>query len=180
MEVVGFVFGVVGFVLALAALNRAKRVAREAADGAEDARRRVRNLEEALERETELTRRLLAAVKDGSPITREMILDGRTWADATPEEGTKMVEEGELFVLDVRTKAETDAGIIPGASLIPIDELEERASEVPRTAKRILVYCAGGGRSAAACEFRASEGYEGLFNLTGGFMSWTGPVARPQ
>jgi rhodanese-related sulfurtransferase len=43
----------------------------------------------------------------------------------------------------------------------------------------MLVYCAGGGRSAAACEFLSRSGFENVFNLEGGFMSWSGPTARP-
>jgi rhodanese-related sulfurtransferase len=42
-----------------------------------------------------------------------------------------------------------------------------------------LIYCAGGGRSAAACEFLASKGYTNLHNLEGGFGAWQGPRARP-
>ena len=41
-----------------------------------------------------------------------------------------MAKSDDVFVLDVRTKTETDAGIIPGATLIPVDELEERGGRV--------------------------------------------------
>ena len=74
---------------------------------------------------------------------------------------------------------ETAGGIIPGAQLIPIEELEERAREVRRSEKPLLIYCAGGGRSAAACEFLSGQGQLGLQNLSGGIGSWGGAVTRP-
>ena len=86
---------------------------------------------------------------------------------------------GGLWILDVRTPQETAAGIIPGAVLIPIDDLESRRSELPRDGRKTLVYCAGGGRSAVACEYLSREGYGELYNLEGGFTSWSGPRAKP-
>jgi rhodanese-related sulfurtransferase len=90
------------------------------------------------------------------------------------------VQSGDVRVLDVRTPAETTHGIIPGAALIPVDQLEDRWKEIPKDKKQLLVYCAGGGRSAAACEFLSQQGYDSVFNLEGGFSSWTGPTARPK
>ena len=63
--------------------------------------------------------------------------------------------------------------------LIPLDELPKRVREVPRNGKTTLVYCAGGARSASACEFLSEQGLGGLLNLTGGFSSWSGPRAKP-
>ena len=47
------------------------------------------------------------------------------------------------------------------------------------TGKPLLVCCAGGSRSAAACEFLSQQGYAGLHNLEGGMNSWSGPRVRP-
>ena len=79
----------------------------------------------------------------------------------------------------MRTPGEVAAGKIPGALHIPIDDLEARRAEIARDDRTKLVYCAGGGRSAAACEFLSSQGWTNLLNLEGGFQSWTGPVERP-
>jgi hydroxyacylglutathione hydrolase len=72
------------------------------------------------------------------------------------------------------------AGIIPGAILIPIDEIETRMKEIPRDGRTTLVYCASGGRSAAACEFLSRAGWGELMNLEGGFSAWNGPKATPR
>ena len=57
------------------------------------------------------------------------------------------------------------------------DELEARAHELPKDGKPLVIYCAAGVRSAAACEYLSSLGHDGLYNLAGGFAAWTGPRA---
>jgi rhodanese-related sulfurtransferase len=90
-----------------------------------------------------------------------------------------MVAAGDARVVDVRTAQETARGIVPGALLIPVQLLEERWKEIPKDGRKTLVYCAGGERSAAACEFLSHKGYENLYNLVGGFLAWSGPTAKP-
>jgi rhodanese-related sulfurtransferase len=109
-----------------------------------------------------------------------MIREGRLWHEAPPAEGARMVAGGGVRVVDVRTPQETSLGIIPGALLIPVDQLEGRLKELPRDGRKTLVYCAGGARSAAACEFLSAQGYDELYNLEGGFQSWSGPTAKPK
>jgi rhodanese-related sulfurtransferase len=50
--------------------------------------------------------------------------------------------EGDIVVLDVRPHDEFEAGHIPGARSIPIDELEIRLQEIPRD-REIVAYCRG-------------------------------------
>jgi len=59
-----------------------------------------------------------------------------------------------------------------------VQMLEERWKEIPKDGRKTLVYCAGGERSAAACEFLSRQGYENLYNLAGGFHAWSGPTAK--
>ncbi len=65
------------------------------------------------------------------------------------------------LVLDVRSRLEFFLGHLDGAINIPVDQLPdalgERADVVPTT--RILVYCASGGRSAAAATALRGAGY---------------------
>jgi rhodanese-related sulfurtransferase/DNA-binding transcriptional ArsR family regulator len=49
---------------------------------------------------------------------------------------------GRVTVLDVRPAEEFDAGHIPGAVSIPVDELEERLGELPKS-KEVVAYCRG-------------------------------------
>lgn len=76
----------------------------------------------------------------------------------------------EAVLLDVRTQAEHAAGSIPGATLIPIDELRGRARELPRE-KPIIAYCAVGIRGYTAARILSQMGYDAR-NLSGGFKTY--------
>jgi rhodanese-related sulfurtransferase len=167
--------------LAVALVALAKSAAAKARlDAIErDARRRADEAAEAAQREVETTRQLLAVLAAGGTLTRDQVLEGRLWSEVAPADGLGIVQGGDVRIVDVRTPEETAGGIIPGAVLIPIDALEARMNELPRDGKRTLVYCAGGARSAAACELLSSKGYTNLFNLAGGFSSWPGLRAKP-
>lgn len=80
-------------------------------------------------------------------------------------------ESGEPFtIIDVREPHEYPIANI-GGKLVPLSELEARASEVPREG-RVVVHCKMGGRSAKAIEYLRSLGYTNLENLTGGLNAW--------
>lgn len=74
-------------------------------------------------------------------------------------------------LLDVRTKMETDQGIIAGAMTIPLDELRLRLDELPQN-KRILVYCAVGLRGYLACRILMQHGFKTAVNLSGGYKTF--------
>ena len=54
----------------------------------------------------------------------------------------RLAQEGHVSVLDVRPTAEYDAGHIPGAISIPLEELERRLSDVPHD-QPVVAYCRG-------------------------------------
>jgi sulfur-carrier protein adenylyltransferase/sulfurtransferase len=86
--------------------------------------------------------------------------------------------------LDVREQNEWDEGVLPGAVHIPRGELEQRIEGlVPDRSREIVVYCAGGSRSAFATKSLAELGYENVVNLAGGFTDWKRngyPVETPR
>lgn len=73
-------------------------------------------------------------------------------------------------VVDVRTRAEHDAGSIPGSINVPLDELRERLDELP--AGHLIVHCGVGIRSHAAVGILKAAGRE-VSNLDGGFATWS-------
>jgi NADPH-dependent 2,4-dienoyl-CoA reductase/sulfur reductase-like enzyme/rhodanese-related sulfurtransferase len=79
---------------------------------------------------------------------------------------------GELL-LDVRDTSEVaESGLLRNAVHIPLGELRDRLSELPRD-RRILVYCQKGQRGyLAACTLKGS-GFEDVANLRGGFAQAT-------
>jgi molybdopterin-guanine dinucleotide biosynthesis protein A len=74
------------------------------------------------------------------------------------------------FVLDVRQQDEYDAGHVPGAVLVPLDQLEGRLGDLPDE-RPLLVICKSGGRSAAAVRALGAAGYDAT-NVAGGTMAW--------
>jgi phage shock protein E len=76
-----------------------------------------------------------------------------------------------VVMLDVRTPEEYAQGHIPGVTLIPLDQLERRLSEVPKD-KTLIVTCRSGNRSAQAAELLRQKGYADVHNMLGGFTAW--------
>ena len=178
MEIGALILAGMALLLAFVAVARSGALARRIEELELASRRSSKNVLEEVEQALSTQRELLAQVAEGHAPTREMILEGRLWRDVDAQAARALVDAG-ARVLDVRSPSETVSGIIPGAMLIPIDALEARAGELPRDQRPWLVYCAGGSRSAAACEFLARAGHAGLHNLGAGLGAWTGPLARP-
>jgi rhodanese-related sulfurtransferase len=75
------------------------------------------------------------------------------------------------YLLDVREPWEYLAGHVPGATLIPLGELEQRISEVPRN-REVLAICHSGQRSLAAAGYLQQLGYTAVSNVDGGTAAW--------
>lgn len=139
----------------------------------------LRELRKEMDMKLDLTRHHLASVAAGTRVPEDMILEGKPFADVSADEGQRMVaQEPALFVLDVRTAGEYASGHIPGSRLIPIDQLDTRLGELPDRATPMLVACAAGSRSAAACGLLAERGYTSLYNLRSGMSGWRGAIER--
>ena len=144
-------------------------------------RHEIEELRADLDRGLGVTRAHLAAVAADEPPERDVILRGAPWRDVEPAEALALYEKTPgLFVLDVRTPAEYASGHIPDAHLIPVDELEDRLRELPPKDSVMLVHCAVGGRSTAACQTLGLHGYTRLLNLVGGMHTWPGPRVREE
>ncbi len=83
------------------------------------------------------------------------------------------IEAGNVLVLDVREPDEYDQGALPDALHIPRGHLEAqiegRATDRNQT---IVVYCAGGVRSAFAARTLQELGYTDVLSMEGGFGKW--------
>jgi molybdopterin/thiamine biosynthesis adenylyltransferase/rhodanese-related sulfurtransferase len=86
-------------------------------------------------------------------------------------------------LVDVREQHEFNAGYIPGAVHIPRGFLEIQAeSKLPDRKAPIVVYCAGGTRSAFATKTLTDLGYENVTSANPGFVRWKDlryPVESP-
>ncbi len=76
-------------------------------------------------------------------------------------------------IIDVREADEFEQGAIPGAQFIPRGVLEGNVrNAVPDPATEVVLYCAGGARSALAAKSLADMGYTNVASLAGGFGQW--------
>jgi rhodanese-related sulfurtransferase len=94
--------------------------------------------------------------------------------EVAPVDLQSRMQGGEPIVLiDVREPDEFGRGKIPGAHTIPRGLLEMQVDgRLPREAT-VVLYCAGGGRSALAAKSLADMGFEKVENLQGGYQGWT-------
>lgn len=84
----------------------------------------------------------------------------------------KMIENGEVEVIDVREPGEYAEGHIPGVKLVPLNTFLARPRDFV-TRDHVMFVCAVGQRSAVACEMAAAIGLEHVYNLEGGTVAWT-------
>jgi rhodanese-related sulfurtransferase len=76
----------------------------------------------------------------------------------------------EAYLLDVREPDEWVAGHAPEAVHIPMNELTDRAAEIPRE-REVYVICRSGGRSAQVTIALNNAGWQAL-NVAGGMQRW--------
>ena len=80
---------------------------------------------------------------------------------------------GTFALLDVREKDEWDEGHLRGAILLPRGFLEVKIEKtVPERSTPIIVYCAGGVRSALAAKSLKELGYTDVVSMAGGYGEW--------
>ena len=96
----------------------------------------------------------------------------KPWATITAEEAkTRLDENPDAILLDVRTQEEYDGGHVPGAVCFPNEDI---LPELPLPFEKdaeILVYCRSGRRSAEAAEKLTGMGYANVSDF-GGIQDW--------
>jgi molybdopterin/thiamine biosynthesis adenylyltransferase/rhodanese-related sulfurtransferase len=103
---------------------------------------------------------------------RELLADTKAHIrEVTPHRAEG--ELGKALFLDVREADEYEQGSIPGALHIPRGFLESQIEgKVPDRSGPIVVYCAGGARSAFAAKTLGELGYSDVVSMSGGFNQW--------
>ncbi len=108
-------------------------------------------------------------------------------AEALPEidvaAAAAQIQDKQIKVLDVREPAEFATGVIQGAVLIPLGQVEKRIGELDGLKDQpMLVVCGSGGRSAQAIKVLSKYGFTKLTNIKGGMNAWRKaklPVVAP-
>ncbi len=112
------------------------------------------------------------------PTPEPKIIGGKSTGEnvVTGSDEPKGKASDQQLVVDVRTREEFATGAYPGAVNIPLDELMNRIGELGSRDRKIILYCASGGRSAYAVQILGAQGFTNLEN--GGGLSKM--MARPK
>lgn len=97
----------------------------------------------------------------------------------TPEKASENLASTDVVLIDVREAEEYRQGYIPGAINAPRGMIEFYADPtLPyhkpqfKKDKRLILYCATGGRSALAVRTLEGMGYNNIAHIEGGFKAW--------
>jgi len=72
----------------------------------------------------------------------------------------KAINEKAGTIVDVRTREEFMGGNVNESVNIPLQEIQQRLSEIKSLKTPLVICCASGGRSAVAANFLSSQGIE--------------------
>jgi molybdopterin/thiamine biosynthesis adenylyltransferase/rhodanese-related sulfurtransferase len=104
--------------------------------------------------------------------------------EVDPTEAEEEIGQDNAIVLDVREPDEYEQGALPGAVHIPRGTLETSVEgKIPDKSSHVVIYCAGGTRSAFAAKTLQDLGYSDVASVIGGFNRWKDegrPWSTPQ
>ncbi len=86
---------------------------------------------------------------------------------------TRLINDRNPVLLDVRETRELEGGRLPNAVHIPLSQLDSRAKELSgMTGRPLVAYCARGNRTALAARALGKLGFKEVYGLRGGFIAW--------
>jgi rhodanese-related sulfurtransferase len=123
----------------------------------------------------------LALLAQGKPVSNRLIRTGGLYHEISASEAGDFLSAhsgaDRILWLDVRSDAEFAKRHIPGAKVIPVEDLEMRyRTEIPLALEKIIVYCAGGDRSRLACDFLSRHDFGNVYHIKDGLQGWAGPT----
>ena len=91
----------------------------------------------------------------------------------SPREAWERVSTGKgaAVLIDVREVGEFARGHAKGARNVPLSQFNRRFKEIPTT-KEVLLICQSGHRSMQAAQMLKAQGYEQVWNVSGGTSVW--------
>src|SRR5712692_10219630 len=119
-----------------------------------------------------------------APTFRELLSSTKKQIREVPVDEVKRLidQRAPIKVVDVRESDEYAAGRVPGAIWVPRGFLEIRIEEKANRDEALVLYCAGGTRSALAAKTLQDMGYQNVYSMAGGFTRWSDaayPIDKP-
>lgn len=97
----------------------------------------------------------------------------RGYNAVSPTEATALINRNDATVLDIRDDGDYHAGHIVNALHIPQSNVSQRLAELEKHKhKPIIVGCRNGNRSRQICALLKKQGFDHIYNLTGGVAAW--------
>lgn len=88
-------------------------------------------------------------------------------------EATRLINQKDALVLDVRDEGEFKAGHIPNSRHIPLAGIGSRLKELEKFRQRpVVIICRSGSRSGAAAGILKKSGFNNVVVLQGGLAAW--------
>ena len=89
----------------------------------------------------------------------------------TPQQAHELISRGEVDVVDVRDPGEWSGGHLPGARLVPLEQLRANTKALlPRDG--VVFVCAAGVRSQTAARVAAAHGLTKIYSINSGTRGW--------
>ena len=126
-----------------------------------------------------------------NPTITELVEDYEAFCGAVSEEAAdaakgstisapelkKLLDEDDIFLVDVREPNEYEIVSIPGATLIPKGEfLSGNALERLPQDKKVVLHCKSGARSAECLAIVKDAGFSDAVHLGGGVLAWVNQI----
>lgn len=93
--------------------------------------------------------------------------------EVSPLEATQLLNHEDAVLLDVREPQEYQEGYLLNSIRIPLGTLADKAATLEKHRERpIIVVCRSGNRSAQAARLLKQQGYQTVYNLSGGLHAW--------
>jgi rhodanese-related sulfurtransferase len=95
------------------------------------------------------------------------------------EFSTKLKEDDNAVLIDVRTPGEYNEGHIPNSVLMNIYDpsFAEKIQQLDRN-KKYYIYCRSGNRSYHAGKYMIQLGFKNVYNLSSGIIEWEEPLEK--
>lgn len=81
------------------------------------------------------------------------------------------IEDPVVQVIDCREQNEWDAAHVEGTTLMPLDTIPQRMSELDKN-QPVIVVCRSGRRSLLAAQQMAAAGFSNVKSMNGGLIAW--------
>ncbi len=86
----------------------------------------------------------------------------------------RLLDSGDLLLIDCREQSEYDQCRIDGSVLIPMNETPEKLDSLkPHQDKQIVIHCHLGGRSMKVTQYLRDQGFDKAQNMAGGIDAWS-------